>query len=51
MIKRYFLFVGGFGSFEGDTGEGIIRGQSMPVVPGSNFGSEMGTITGTIILP
>jgi len=44
-------FVGGFGRFEGATGEGIIRGQSMPVVPGSNFGSEIGTIMGTIILP
>jgi|GEM_PF-4322723 len=44
-------FVGGFGRFEGATGEGIIRGQSMLVVPGSNFGSEIGTIKGTIIFP
>ena len=44
-------FVGGFGRFEGAVGEGIIRGQSRPVIPGSNFGSEIGTIKGTIILP
>jgi hypothetical protein len=44
-------FTGGFGRFEGATGEGIIRGQSMPVIPGSNLGIEIGTITGTIILP
>ncbi len=44
-------FVGGFGRFDGATGEGIIKGQSMPIVPGSNFGSETGTIKGTIILP
>ena len=44
-------FVGGFGRFEGSTGEAIIRGQSRPVIPGSRFGTEIGTITGTIILP
>lgn len=44
-------FVGGFGRFEGATGEGIIRGQSIPIFPGSGFGSETGTITGTIWLP
>lgn len=44
-------FVGGFGRFEGATGEGIIRGQSIPVIQGSGFGTEIGTITGTVILP
>lgn len=44
-------FAGGFGRFEGATGEGIIRGQSIPILPGSGFGSETATITGTIRLP
>lgn len=44
-------FVGGFGRFEGAAGEGIIRGQSIPIMPGSGFGSETATITGTIWLP
>lgn len=44
------IFVGGFGRFEGATGEGILRGQSM-TIQGSNFGSEIGTIKGTVILP
>ena len=43
-------FVGGFGRFEGATGTGIARGQSMTIIQGSNFGSEIGTIKGTIIL-
>jgi hypothetical protein len=44
------IFVGGFGRFEGATGTGIATGQSM-TIQGSNFGSEIGTIKGTIILP
>lgn len=44
-------FTGGFGDFEGATGEGLITLQSMPVITGSNFGSEIGTITGTVFLP
>ncbi len=45
------IFTGGFGRFEGATGEGSFTFQSMPAIPGSNFGSQIGTITGTVILP
>jgi len=44
-------FVGGFGRFEGATGTGIATGQSMLILQDSNFGSEIGTIKGTVMLP
>lgn len=44
-------FTGGFGRFEGATGEGVLTFQSAPVIPGSNLASEIGTVTGTVFLP
>lgn len=44
-------FTGGFGRFEGATGEGVLTFQSIPIIPGSNISSEIGTLTGTVILP
>jgi len=42
-------FTGGFGRFEGASGEGTIRFEAKAVIPGSPLISEIGTIKGTVV--
>ena len=42
-------FTGGFGRFEGASGEGTVRLESKNVIPGSPLISEIGTLKGTVV--
>lgn len=42
-------FTGGFGRFEGASGEGTIRFEAKAVIPGSPLVGEIGTIKGTVV--
>ncbi len=42
-------FTGGFGRFEGASGEGTITLVAEPVIPGSSLLGEIGTVTGTLV--
>ena len=42
-------FTGGFGRFEGASGEGTIRVEAKAVIPGSPLVGEIGTLKGTVV--